>query len=175
MPRLSPDEHLKRKDSTRQIYVDKNGKPLNEESKSVAVQDKKDICDINRIVKKAIRPDGQVDMSVVGPLSKGPGIFGDFTNVVDFQTMQNRVIKMNNAFMALDPVLRAKFDNDPAKLIAFISDENNKEEAIELGFLPKPKFETKSLETPEGKFWVTTKDGVEIKREAAKLPPAPGA
>lgn len=125
MPRLDLAEHKLRKERSALRCLNEEGKPLNDASKSVAVQDKRDVCDINRIVKKAIRPDGQIDGSLVQSLAKKPGLYGDFTNAVDFQTLQNRVIRLRDAFMALAPDVRAKFDNDPAKMIDFVNDSKN--------------------------------------------------
>lgn len=171
--RMTSEEHWKRKEASALRCLDKNGKPINEQSKSVAVQDKRDSSDINRIVKRATRPDGQIDAAVLSGLAKAPGRFGDFTKAVDFQETQNRVIRMNNAFMALDPKVRLRFDNDPAKLIQFLYDPKNKAEAVKLGLLPPPVVETKKVETPEGFFWVDYEDGIETNRKP--VPPAPAA
>lgn len=179
MPRLiNATEHKKRKEASALRCLNSEGKPLNDASKSVAVQDKRDSCDINRIVKKALRPDGQVDASLVQSLAKTPGRFGDFTNAVDFQTLQNRVIRVRDAFMALPGDVRARFDNEPAKLIDFLSDPKNKKQAVEWGILPKPVIKSKKEETPEGTFWVVYEDGVEKNRhkvEAKAAAAAPAA
>lgn len=176
MPKLALTEHKKRKEASALRCLDENGKPLNEASKSVAVQDKRDSCDINRIVKKAIRPDGQIDASLIASLAKKPGLYGDFTNAVDFQTLQNRVIRVRDAFATLAPEVRAKFNNNPAEMIDFVNDPKNKAEAIKMGILPPPKRETKKIETPEGNFWIMTEDGVEIRRTKIEpAAPAPGA
>lgn len=183
MPRLDPEEHKRRKEATKLRCLDEDGKPLNEASKSRAGQSARDKCDINRIVKRAIRPDGKVDMAFVQSLSKTPGRYGDFTGATDFQESLNRVVKMNTEFMRLAPEIRKKFNNDPAELIAYLDqaqkDPKVKEEAISLGILPKPVIKTTRLESPEGNFWVTTKDGVEISRNEIKKPktedPAPGS
>jgi len=167
MPRLDPVEHKRRKQASALRCLDENGKPLNPESVSVAVQDKKENCNINKIVARATK-NGMVDQTLI----KIPGQYGDFTNVVDFQEIQNRVIRMNDKFMTLDPKLRMKFDNDPVKLVAYLdktkTDQTTKEEAISLGILPKPVIKTKKIETPEGNFWVTTKDDLEINRTPIK-------
>lgn len=180
MARFSSEEHMRRKKMSAIRCLDENGKPVSEESKSVAVQDKRDQCDINRITKKLVRPDGQVDMMALAAVSKGPGRFVDVTGAVDYQESQNRVIRMNSLFMTLDPQIRFKFENNPIKLVEYLDkariDKDTKKEAIELGLLPKPVFKTQKLETPTGDFWVTTEDGVEINREPVKTAaPAPGA
>jgi len=169
VPKIDPIEHKRRKDATAlRCLHPTTGKPLTDESKSLAVQDKKDTCDINRIVKKVTRPDGQIDASTVQSLAKAPGRYGDFTNAADFQEVSNRVIRMNDAFMALPPQTRLKFDNNPANMVEFVSNPENYDEAVTLGLLPPPKWEVKKAETPEGSFWITTKNGVEVKRDPVK-------
>jgi phage internal scaffolding protein len=152
------------------IKKDLKGVVLNPEVVSVAVQSKKAECDINRIVQR-FKKNGVVDPNIVRK-----GRFGDFTKAVDFQEMKNRVIRFTDEFMSLPAETRKFFDNDPSKLISFLEDEKNKDKAVELGLWPKPKIETKKIETPQGNFWVTTKDGVEINRvEVKAAAPAPGA
>lgn len=173
MPRpTSLADHKARKDASKLRCLDKDGKPLSAQSTSLAVQDKRDTCDINRIVKKSKRPDGQIDITQLTGIAKNPGKFGDFTNAVDFQEVSNRVIRMNDAFMSLPPETRLKFNNDPAQLVAYLDqakrDPKIKDEAIALGLHPKPVYEHKKLETPTGDFWLHLKDGVEIKREPIK-------
>lgn len=168
MPKLDPSEHKRRKEATALRCLDINGKPVNDASKSVAVQDKRDSCDINRIVKKVTRPDGQIDAMTLQSIAKAPGRYGDFTGAADFQEVSNRVIRMNNAFMALPAETRLKFDNDPAKMIEFVTNPANEDESVKLGLLPPPVWDRKKIETPEGFFWVTTKNDIEVKREPVK-------
>lgn len=91
------------------------------------------ICDINRIVDKYHR---------TGVLThvRGPGMYGD---VSQFQDMDYReciefVEKANKDFEGLDVNLRNKFDNDPQKLINFLDNPENREEAIKMGIFKKP-------------------------------------
>ena len=52
-------------------------------------------------------------------------LFGDFTNVPDYQTSLNMVNDANQRFSQLDARVRDRFGNDPAKLLAFLSDDSN--------------------------------------------------
>lgn len=63
---------------------------------------------------------------------------GDFTGIFDFQTAMNTIQLAKNEFMSLPAKTRTRFNNDPAELIAFIEDDANRDEAIKLGFIPKP-------------------------------------
>lgn len=61
--------------------------------------------------------------------------FGDYSEVADFQTMQNKVIEVNNYFQSLPADIRKMFDNDPQKLQEWISNPENEKEALKLGLL----------------------------------------
>lgn len=67
--------------------------------------------------------------------------YGDFTGIFDFQTAQNAVANAREQFMSLPAKLRGRFDNDPQKLLEFLSDDSNRKEAEFLG-LVEPKKET---------------------------------
>lgn len=87
-------------------------------------------CNINTIMAKAKH-------GIVTPTRQG-GVYGDFSNVPDFQTALQRVTDAQRDFEALPAEIRKRFRNDPAELIAFVSDESNRDEAIAIGLIPKP-------------------------------------
>lgn len=90
----------------------------------------KNRVNINSIIRKAQRT-GLI------PTSSNPGFYGDFTGVSDYQSCVNALINAEDRFMALPSSVRKEFDNDPSKLIDFLSKEENREKAIELGILEK--------------------------------------
>lgn len=61
--------------------------------------------------------------------------FGDFTNISDFQTMQNRIVEVKNYFMSLPADIRRRFDNNPNSLLTWMSDPENTKEARDLGLI----------------------------------------
>lgn len=65
--------------------------------------------------------------------------YGDFTGVFDFQSAQNAVRLALEQFMELPAKVRARFDNNPQKLLDFMDDPENKPEAELLGLITKPK------------------------------------
>lgn len=68
--------------------------------------------DINTIVRR-------FGVSGVAPLGvNGPAIYGDFTGITDYESARDTIERANRAFMDLPADVRAKFDNDPAKLIS---------------------------------------------------------
>ena len=86
--------------------------------------------------------------NVTGLLPEAPlsPRYGDFSGITDYHTAMNAVIAAEDGFMALPADLRARFQNDPAQLIDFLSDENNRSEAEKLGLLDAQK--TESTVTP---------------------------
>lgn len=94
-------------------------------------QSHKKACDINNIVKRYIKT-GLLKQR----LSKG--VYGDFSSIEDYQTCMNKIIDAQQDFMAVPSNIRKRFDNDPGKLIEFISDDDNYDEAIKLGLVPEP-------------------------------------
>ncbi len=65
--------------------------------------------------------------------------FGDMTNSITLYDMQLKLKTAGEEFLALPTKIRDRFHNDPGELIDFMSNPDNKEEAIKLGLLPQPK------------------------------------
>lgn len=88
----------------------------------------KDECDVNNVVQRWLKT-GVVDHV----RSSSNQQFLDCTQVNDYHNALNVVINAENAFNELSAHVRERFDNDPAKYLAFMSDAANTEEAIKLG------------------------------------------
>lgn len=89
----------------------------------------KEETDINTIVQR-FGITGELPSDVPVPQS------GDFSDAVtDYQTALNLVIAADQAFMALPAQVRQRFNNDPARLVEFVSDADNRDEARKLGLL----------------------------------------
>lgn len=100
------------------------------EEPSLAQQHYKDECDINTILER-FNITGVLPQVALSPR------YGDFTGIGDYHTALNRVLAAQEEFDALPAQIRAKFNNDPAQLIEFLEDENNRPEAEELGLVEK--------------------------------------
>lgn len=94
--------------------------------------------DINRLVERFRDTGSFYDPLTVAKSGKNKPFFGDFTQIPDYQTALNIVIEAEQNFAALPSKVRERFKNDPAELVAFVRDEKNRDEAIELGLLPRP-------------------------------------
>lgn len=108
-------------------------------------QDHKDKCDLNN---KVARARNQQEQKYAKKM-----FFGDFTDAKDYHDAMNSVIKARNSFNSLDPKIRLRFENNPLKLMEFLQNDNNRAEAIELGFVDPPEIkevllQKKSNEVP---------------------------
>lgn len=68
--------------------------------------------------------------------AKAP-FFGDVSDISPYQDALNIVNKANELFSGMDAVVRERFDNDPAKMIGFLENPSNLEEALKLGIVVK--------------------------------------
>lgn len=93
---------------------------------SMTQQQFKDECDINTIVKQ-FGLTGKLPSAVYAPT------FGDFTEIEDFQSALHALQRASDSFMELPANVRERFNNDPARLVEFCSDERNREEMKALG------------------------------------------
>ena len=107
-----------------------NESGLHCEDASLAQQHFKDECDINNILRQ---------FNITGLLPEQPLTprYGDFTGIGDYHTAMNRVIAVQDEFDALPAQIRARFNNDPAQLIEFMENSENRPEAEELGLVDK--------------------------------------
>lgn len=86
----------------------------------------KDDCDVNQILEFHMQG---------GDLPPDPGIFMDCCDAPSFLQAQNMVLNARYAFDSLDAKIRARFDNSPEKLLSFLDDASNVDEAVRLGIL----------------------------------------
>lgn len=86
--------------------------------------------DINYIAERFMRT-GEAPTLLDLPQS------GDFEGIFDFQSAMNLIQHAKLEFASLPAKVRARFQNDPAELLAFVNDVDNYDEAVKLGFIPK--------------------------------------
>lgn len=114
-------------------------------SESLARQEFRDEADINNIIKRYQATGVLVDPSI--PRSRRP-VFGDFSSAPSYQQAQDLVIRANEQFDALPVELRERFNYDPARLLAFLDDPKNREEAVKLGIIEAPAKPVSSAKEP---------------------------
>lgn len=108
---------------------------------TLASQASADEADINKIVARILK--GQTVLA-----SDGQPFYGD---VSEFGGLQEAIIKVQEAeelFMQYPAEIRGKFENDPVKMVEFLEDPKNLDEAIKMG-LANPKPVTEKPPVPE--------------------------
>lgn len=103
--------------------TDDDGKPV-----YFTEQAHKDECNVNNIIRKYDRT------GLITHVNKIEARFGDITGL-DFKTMMDTVTQTTMLFNNLPSEIRNRFQNDPGKLLAFMEDPNNRNEAISLGLI----------------------------------------
>lgn len=97
------------------------------------VQADRNEADINKILARFEKS------GMITHLSKETPFYGD---VSEFSGLQDCLIKVREAdelFMGMSATIRERFENNPVKMVDFLADERNREEAISLGMvLPPP-------------------------------------
>lgn len=85
-------------------------------------------CDINTIVRR-FKLTGELPQGAVVPT------YADFEAAVDYHQAMNALRQAEESFMALPAEVRARFQNDPAQLVEFVSNDANRAEAVALGLV----------------------------------------
>lgn len=110
------------------------------EDVSLTVQADRDEVDINKIVERH-RQAGL-------PLPPQSVRFGDATAAISYEQGLAATAAAREMFGRLPARVRARFENEPANLLVFMSEESNREEAIELGLIPKPNLREEAVPPP---------------------------
>lgn len=113
----------------------------NPNSASKTQQHFKDEADIDKIME---RFDKTGELTV----RRGTAQYADFSEFPqDLLASQNALIEANQKFLELPSSLRTRFDNDPLRLLEFVMDNANYDEAVKLG-LVKPKVDANGSASP---------------------------
>lgn len=113
-----------------QFHVTESGELI--ETPSLTRQSDADDCDIN-VMMARYQATGEPPR--VNPREPQ---WGDFSSVPDYQKSLAIVQQAQEDFALLDADVRARFGNDPSQMLSFLSDEANREEAMELGLVIRP-------------------------------------
>lgn len=104
----------------------------------------KDECDINVIMRRYAAT-GQVEH-----LTQRTPVWGEVPNL-DFNSAMQIVVRAREDFEALPANVRDRFANDPAQLLSFISNPENRAEAEKLGLVVAKSTPPQAAEVAEEK------------------------
>lgn len=108
---------------------------------SMTDQSQKAQCDIYNIIDS---------FAYNGALPTVPAAqFTDFDFTVDYQTALNTVIDAQERFESLPSNIRERFNNNPAGLLQFLENEDNRAEAISLGLVDGPSADSLDTDSKE--------------------------
>lgn len=91
--------------------------------------------------KQSFAPESNINLiiaryektGIADHLNHHQGNYGDFIAADDYHTSINRVREAEASFMTIPAGVRSKFDNDPAKFLAFVQDPENFDEMVTMG------------------------------------------
>lgn len=116
--------------------------PVADSSKpSLTQQEFKESCDINNILAKFAVQAQALGVEPSQLMPQDQGSYGDFSNLDDFQTAQNKIAFLNDQFSNLPSDVRRKFGDDLNNFMSAISDPSRIDELGELGVWNKESYQ----------------------------------
>lgn len=100
------------------------------QDKTLAQQQFKDQCDINLLMARYLES-GELPQVTEGLT------YGNFEGIFDFQSAMNAVRTAEGLFSQFPARIKNRFDNDPQKMLDFLAQDENRDEAEFLGLLKK--------------------------------------
>ena len=113
------------------------------EGETKVEQSHKKSCDINDIMRR-------YQKTGLFPQRTDRPKYGNFIGTGDLHEAMNRVKEAQVEFLMLPSDIRSRFQNDPGLLLEFIGNEANREEAENLGLLPRVESPPPENVAPEG-------------------------
>lgn len=95
----------------------------------ITVQADANSVDINKMIER-IEKGGMLPA-----LKSGQPFYGDVSSFDGLADSLMKVQEAEHLFMTMSAKIRERFDNDPVKMIEFLSNEENRSEAEELGMV----------------------------------------
>ncbi len=115
--------------------------PVADSSKpSLTQQEFKESCDINNILAKFSVQAQALGVEPSQLMPQDQGTYGDFSNLDDFQTAQNKIAFLNDQFSNLPSDVRRKFGDNLNNFIGALSDPSRIDELGELGVWNKDSY-----------------------------------
>lgn len=131
--------HNQRDENPKKISMRPNGRRRVQtiiETPTLTQQQFAEQCNVNNIIAK-YRKTG----SLTHVRNVQEGVYADLTQLPSLQDAYMTVQAAESAFAEIPSEIRQRFGHDPRAMIKFLENPNNKEEAIKLGLVKKPKVE----------------------------------
>lgn len=95
-------------------------------------QEFREECDINHIMAR------YAQFGTLPVSNEQAPMYGDFTDVATLMDAHAVVQQASDLFAALPAKVRDRFANDPVRMVEFLNDPANRDEALKLGMLQEP-------------------------------------
>lgn len=128
---------------------------------SLTIQSEAESADITLIMEKYTKT-GNIDVHLRQNLQ-----YGDTTTIPDYHTAYNQIAHANELFDTLDAKIRLRFQNDPSKMIDFLHNRENYDEAVKLGLVSKKEIKENNTNPS-----VPKADNIPLKPDAGPTPSA---
>lgn len=123
-----PVEEVKKRSKEAAVHL-QDVDPDTGEVLNLTRQEFKDDCDLNKIIER------YTPEMLVESYNAFKGTFADFSDVPDYQGMREQVLATDSWFASLPANIRGRFENDVSKIVSFLEDDKNFDEAVKLGLL----------------------------------------
>jgi hypothetical protein len=104
-------------------------------------QEFKDECDMNKIIAR------YTPELLIESYNAFKGTFADVSEFGDYCDMRDKVLATDSWFESLPAKIRGMFDNQVSKIVDFMDDPSNFDEAVKIGLLVRP-LETQGVSSP---------------------------
>jgi len=101
----------------------------------------KDDYDLNHVIQRYHKT------GILPQMRSDQPTYGDYSNPIDYQEAQNKIMLANDLFGALPARIRRDFDDDPATFLAFASNPDNQEELVQMGLADPSSLQSRSTGT----------------------------
>ncbi|AXH78055.1 MAG: internal scaffolding protein [Microviridae sp.] len=142
-----------------------NESALNCQDKTRTQQHLKDECDINVLVQRFVVT-GEIPALTMPPLQ------GDFTDAPTYQDALNLMVQANRSFMQQPAEVRARFMNDPAQFVDYVSNPDNRQGVRELGLWSKEANDAWDRQQAQEAAYAAAGRAAEEKAKATPATPA---
>lgn len=134
-------------------FVEYDDPGLKFEDPSLAHQSFKDECDYNNVLAK------WQNSGLITHINPSQPIYADVSNMGDYRSALELIRSAQSSFDALPASVRDRFDNDPAKLLSFLEDPSNRDEAVKLGLALETSPAVEKPSAPMAEDGLSTADG----------------
>lgn len=124
-------------------------------------------ADINAKMSQYMKGPGRMGLPIGNPMASRKPMFGDFSNI-DYHAMLNTVTQIDSMFHRLPARLRGRFRNRPELLLEWVSNPDNRKEAVKMGLIVDADLMDEIKQAEQMDIEKESKKAAEAKEDAAR-------